>query len=395
MAIRNLEERLKIWAEHGLISNDQGRKILDFENSQVSRSWIIYGVAAIGVVAIAAGLISIIAANWAEITPTQKLTTYFLWQGLLGLAFYQQSERPGLKREILLSLFSLSFLGGIGLVGQIYNIESDAWQGLAFWLTLILPAAILAQTRALPMLWIIALFITLELWKWNHVTWYYGSRSYDMGDLNHQHLTVRLLAMAGMYAVMCIGGLHPYIKNTGVKNLTESFAKVGWLVLMLFYVPYINFLWVSFDRLTPFTLIEIAPAFTLALIAAAIYLLRPKPVSTNNSDYILGLTIFLTGILTVIPLLIVNLRSDFLGALICIGLFALGATAAARINARRIFNALSFLIAGRFILVYFEVFGSLAATGLGLIISGMLILGTLWGWYKFKHKIELALRGSR
>ncbi len=395
MAIRNLEDRLKIWTERGFISSEQGRNILDFENSQTSRSWIVYGVAAIGVVAIAAGIISIIAANWAEITPTQKLTAYFLWQGLLGWAFYQQSEHPGPKREVYLALFCLSFLGGIGLVSQIYNLDSDTWQGLAFWLTLILPSVILAQTRGLPTLWILAFFIALEFWKWDHVAWYYGSRSYDVGDINHKHIRLRLLAMAGMYAVICIGALQTYIKNSNLRIFFESFSKIGWTVLILVYVPYINHLWSSFQKLTPFTLFEIFPILSLAVTSATIYLFRHKPTSTSNSDHILSLTILLTGILTAIPLLIVNLRSDFLGALIFISLFGLAATAAARVNARRLFNALSFLIATRFIWIYFEVFGSLAATGVGLIISGLLILGTLWGWYKFKGKIESALRGPQ
>jgi hypothetical protein len=45
-------------------------------------------------------------------------------------------------------------------------------------------------------------------------------------------------------------------------------------------------------------------------------------------------------------------------------------------------------IGARFLIVYFQVFGSLATTGFGLIISGLIIICAAVLWFKKKEKFE-------
>ena len=47
-----------------------------------------------------------------------------------------------------------------------------------------------------------------------------------------------------------------------------------------------------------------------------------------------------------------------------------------------------FLIGLRFLIVYFQVIGDLAMTGFGLVISGVVILLSVWGYNKYKLLIE-------
>src|SRR5690606_27245858 len=90
------EKKLAAWAQEGLITPDQVSAIRAFEQDRkVGKTWILYGMAAIGVSAIGIGIVSIVAANWDLIPPRLKLGSYIFWQILLGIALFRQLPKPG------------------------------------------------------------------------------------------------------------------------------------------------------------------------------------------------------------------------------------------------------------------------------------------------------------
>jgi hypothetical protein len=79
-----------------------------------------------------------------------------------------------------------------------------------------------------------------------------------------------------------------------------------------------------------------------------------------------------------------------IAALEQIGVLGIGAYGVLGLGRVRTFNALTGLIALRVLVAYFEVFGSLLGTGLGMITGGALTLLLAWVW---KNKSpELAAR---
>ena len=54
----------------------------------------------------------------------------------------------------------------------------------------------------------------------------------------------------------------------------------------------------------------------------------------------------------------------------------------------------SLVIALRVVIVYFEVFGSLAMRGLGLIFSGIVILTISFMWHRFRVRVRQQLGGE-
>jgi uncharacterized membrane protein len=76
----NLPKRLQLWREHNVISEDDVSKILEFERSHGTRSWVGFGVAGIGVTAFITGVISIIASNWQDLSDALKIAGYFILQ---------------------------------------------------------------------------------------------------------------------------------------------------------------------------------------------------------------------------------------------------------------------------------------------------------------------------
>lgn len=169
-----LEVLLKSWAGQGIITSAQAAAIWEHEAQKPSRSWVIFGIAAIGVTAIAAGVISIVAANWFSIPPEIKLANYFIVQCLLGVvaiksnAKWQENLKAGqgagagmlgaaAVREGALALFALTFFAGIGLVGQIYNLSGDLWKSVGFWTLLALPSALFCMEVWFGFIWVSAL----------------------------------------------------------------------------------------------------------------------------------------------------------------------------------------------------------------------------------------------
>lgn len=55
---------------------------------------------------------------------------------------------------------------------------------------------------------------------------------------------------------------------------------------------------------------------------------------------------------------------------------------------KRLFNWVAFFIALRCVLLYFQIFKSLAVTGVGFILSGVVILAVSALWYQIKKRIE-------
>lgn len=385
MAIRGLEERVKVWKDHDFITSEQAQKIVTFENSNPGRSWIAYGVAAIGLVAIATGFISIIAANWESISDPTKLALYFIIQTILGLGFWKFSGKSGLTREILLSLFALFVLGGIGLVGQIFHLESDGWQGLRFWLILILPITFLAQSRFLPNIWFAGLYTTLAIW--------YGSaeRNFisDYSAREAAEISRMMLPLTFTYGIIAIGALTKKLEFTSFINAARLW---GWLVLLGGVATVTNILWTHRninDPVFPFS-IGLVP-FIFSLVAAGCYFLRSKIPDERKGALVLMILSPLSCLLLILPLTMQRIGHDILGIAFFLLEFGLAAAAAALLNRKRLFDLATFVIAIRFIVAYFEVFGSLAATGVGLIISGLVILGAVWGWYKLRSHFALLL----
>jgi uncharacterized membrane protein YkvI len=54
----------------------------------------------------------------------------------------------------------------------------------------------------------------------------------------------------------------------------------------------------------------------------------------------------------------------------------------------RTFNLITFLIGLRFVVLYFQAMGGLAATGVGLILSGLMIIGIAWFWYSSRDRLQ-------
>ena len=85
-------------------------------------------------------------------------------------------------------------------------------------------------------------------------------------------------------------------------------------------------------------------------------------------------------------------HSGFFGALALILQFGALALLFAVFSQQKAFQTMVVLIGIRFLIIYFEVFRSLAYSGFGLIFSGLLIIASAYSWIKFRVKFTAWLQ---
>lgn len=376
----NLEKRLTRWIDAGLLNPEQAAGIRAWESRQPSSSWILFGVAGVGVIALLTGIISIIAANWGAIPPMVKLSGYFFSLAVLGFFAVRRIMGLGVVRESLLVAFALYILVGIGLIGQIYHLHSATYEILFLWCILTVLLASLARSRLLVDLWCGA-------FAWATWTW---SISYSS-------------AMVGFAVFAALPWLYigvGYLLWNLPTHLSAGLRTFGYGGLLIGWGIPANIAWSSGDQLLfisreggSLSLLPLG-AFCLALGTVA---LRRSATGTACAATTF-VTIGVAGVLVLIPTYLTfagSLLTQILGCALFIGAWGGAAAVAAQLGRRRLFDIAASVVALRFIVAYFEVFGSLAATGIGLMVSGGVILGIAYLWQRFRGAVARTMEGER
>src|SRR5260370_4219098 len=151
------EHYLKRWRDAGLLHDSAGARISAWEAQHRWAIWL-WALSGMGALAIGLGVVAGVAANWQEIPAAAKRAVDVLLTGLCAVFVFVAWQRDqGWPREIgALLLFGL-VIGGIALIGQVYQLQSDPWQALATWLALSTPfLALVAFTRLVGALWLAA-----------------------------------------------------------------------------------------------------------------------------------------------------------------------------------------------------------------------------------------------
>jgi uncharacterized membrane protein len=375
----HLQKKLASWVEHGLITEDQAERIQAHESKAPQRPWAVYGVAGVGVTSLVTGVISLVAANWEVIPAWFKLGAYFLIQGGVGVAFYRYHQRSGPLRETLLTTFAALFLAGIGLIAQLYNLRGDGWQALLLWATITLPAVWLARNWALVHVWIGLTLASSVIWAGSSNDGIPGFGRYCM-----------IAAIPMLFVGVAAMGKRLVQFNPFVR---QALFNWGMGLTLFLFTPLANMMWGSSADEHRSDLGYLAvPWATLLFAVAALWTLEDEKREVRLTS--VGLLVSV-GVFATLPLLFANgtvsAGVSLVGALGFFCSWGLAAAAAACSQRRRWFDLASFIIAVRVVFVYFEVFGSLAVTGLGLIASGAVTLGTAFAWHRFRERVRQQL----
>jgi hypothetical protein len=166
------------------------------------------------------------------------------------------------------------------------------------------------------------------------------------------------------------------------------FLAKGSLFLTVFAVSWAQFGWITefgynvHDYATHFRV-----AFIVGLAASAVlFALRRLKILESQPD-IVDLFMPVSVLAGFLPFLMPHPHMAVAGAAVFMAYWAMVGWTGLRLGTRWVLNAAVIIIALRLVIVYVEVFGNLLSTGIGLIVSGALLIALVWGTQKLIKKL--------
>lgn len=404
-----IEKLLQEWVSLNFVTKDQAAKIAAYESKRSGDSLgvaaeqrsssdssqtgeelkgsdgskVVYGFSILGAIIIGIGIISVIAANWNNISDFVKLAADFaLLVGLAYGAFTAWNKKKLMVFEILLVSLMIHALASIGLISQIYHTGGKLYQAVLMWSAITVGIAMASKKLVAPFLWTSGFFTALILYILDT-----KSALYYVFHNNEAQLFLAVPLLSAVFAVILksFASESPQVKALTVWTLFGSLVSVFTMEIILR----------GFTRSNGYDFSAFLPTYTLsAVIAFAValslefnkgqkILLMSALAIYVSFEHLTLFKIFHKGNYIenrgVIYYLIPALFS--ISYMMCMAVFM------ASRKYQGIFQKLLILIGLRFLVLYFQAFGGLAATGVGLIVSGILIIGSVVLWNKHRKRI--------
>ena len=359
--------KLKAWEAAGLIDSDTAARIRawEAEHARPLGLWAVFGIAAL---AIGLGILSVVAANWDRIPGEVRLGVHFVLMAAVAVYLWlrasQLAERQPWLNEAILFILGMLGMTFMGHVGQVYQTSSPLWQPLALWLVLFGPLLLL---QGLSWLTAAMLVMTLVFTGWSFAIDVSG----DYGEEFRETAAVTQMSLA-INAAVLLAGLGAWMGPrsareafwTRLEQLALTYA-VGLASLVIIVSAFERFP-ANDDAGRIFLGLAIGAAVGL-LTAALVWKARPGRSGEAQAGILAGasVSVLLAFILS---------DSEAVAGVLFMALWAGIAFAALHAGWRGVFQAAVAVIALRLIVLSFELGGDLLLSGVGLIISGLLIL---------------------
>ncbi|HPR36371.1 MAG TPA: DUF2157 domain-containing protein [Spirochaetota bacterium] len=396
---------LSEWESAGLLESLQVQKILEYEKNRDKKPWVLYSFIMLGVSIISIGIVSLIAANWSDIPPAVKIAGDLTIMAAIAWGIYRASvaERP-LLFDALSALFIFFYLASIGLLSQIYHTGGELYEALFILCAVMFPLTLLSYRRFIPNAWTYIFVQALFLFCLHRMDFFHESDSYFVAA-----------GILASFPFICAIPGNLFSMRDGFNKVSGPF--ILWAVISffggVFFFDLRNSMQSSNYYSTTFSFFSddvSLTAYSLIIavsgMAAIVSLLFNREL-TGRVKFLSSVLASVYGISMIFfawydryyyllykaqdfdPETRVQFYSvlkasgpvETIFALLLISFIFLS------LNMEKLFNFMVMLIGVRFLIVYFQVFGSLAYTGVGLIISGLIIIGFVAAWYRYGKKI--------
>lgn len=382
----NIAAKLEAWQQAGLIKGEQKKAILDYEK-KAGRPLFLYSLLFLSIFCIGLGIIALISANWQEIPDSVKLAGDFLLLLGVGGCIYRslKNEKP-FAAEALLFLYALLVLASIGLIGQIFQLPSSGLHAVLFWSLIVSPLLLLSLRLLLPLVWLPSFVISLfsTLYEIKGIAYYadYLTNAYPM-----------LLEFTLLFVFVLLYKLLVYFLNPRIPQINRALGL--WIaVAMVAYVV----MWdlASFQIIrSPFMTSKTAVLgvwLAAGVAAGGLYAFCRRLRLPVLSVEALGMFVVFAILFNLLP------RSEtvfeLMGAFFSLSMLGFVGVYAYRCGSVRLANWAAALMALRFFIVYLQVFGSLLATGAGLISSGVVFLVVAFVWKNVRRSLIAHMKGA-
>ena len=377
----SLERQLARWVDAGLLDRGHAERIAAFERDRAHPLFLI-AVAGLAAVAISVGLVAIVAANWDEIPGRAKIGLDLGILSALGVLVWRlpaDSKRRFWIRESAIVVFYGAVLASIALVGQVYQLRGGAHQALGMWT--LLTALLMAQSRSgfTASCWVLGLHGT-------YATWLFWAAD---GPWNAETLALAATYWAPLLSL--IVAQVPFVQRHR-PALAQGLATFAWVEVVVCGSAG-TFAFYGDTASEDYGLFY--GGFALSALATAWLWARLEPTEVGRRARWLLLACL---VLAHVPWLTSPGDLEIVAALAFIGLWILVAWVAHAAGNGRLLNLATAVVGIRIIVVYFEVFGDLLGTGLGLVTGGVLTLALIAWWVRRRRAFANTMdtgKGSR
>ncbi len=360
-----LERDLEDWQAAGLITAEQAQAIRAHEG-ETRRPYATWAVIGVGLLALALGLVLVVAANWDRIPANIKLGVHFLVTAAAAFGVWDGVRRQRRwQTEGALFLFGALVLSGLALQGQVYQLIAPIWQLLAWWAVLMLPALLLlGQTRLLgKTLGLMLAWLALVFPMDDHGAW-----------------QQQAIGLSAAYPFLLLALSLPFRNRPAFQT---SLRELG-LGILLLGASLTHLVWATtVDQKAVHEALEILPIPLMAAAGLLVLLMRLPQSGERAVLTTASIAAFISGAMPLVTLHGEGWHWRFFGALIFAAMWGAVAQAAYAAGWRLLFGLCMGALAVRLFIIYFELFGSLAMTGMGLIVAGGLIIALALTWRRF------------
>jgi len=380
----SLLQKIEAWQSAGLIDDQQKQAIMAYEKNNSSNKLprILYFLACF---TIGLGMVSVVAANWDIIPTLIKILCDFALLVMTAAAIFKSATEQNSRRfEGLLLFFPLLIMGSIGLIAQVFNLQSNNLSAILLWSVLTAPLLIQTKKIMLPLVWLPLFFVSLFdcLMSWRFFATFLDNL---LSAFLLSPLAFFVAATSACFVIIKYAFAN---RNPQIVSAAKFWLIVVWACFVLFVdnvyfidalfydtqERHINFLYAAF-----FILLTAATAF-------AAFKQAPSPLLTQNLSVMLLLVA-----LYQIPGYN-ETACELWGIVFTLTILGLCLRHACKSSDYKSANFISALIALRIFGIYLQVVGDLSITGIGLIVSGGFLLLLVKLWYKFKQ--HHALKGN-
>ena len=370
--------KIEAWHKAGVIDAATRDRLIAYEaaNARPIALWALFGI---GALAIALGLVSVVAANWEEIPGVLRLGVHLALIGAaLGALWLREdalAARTPWAAEALVFITAALGLTFFGHVGQVYQTASPIWQPLAAWLVLFAPL-LLTSGRSWP---VAGALMGVLVW----MVWDYADRTASLPGAGLTLSVIMWLALITALPVL-VAPLGAWGRRGAARaNFWRRLEQAG----LAYAVAGASLAAVlaSMDALARTEAIASPPAMVLrgAIAVAAGWALAL--LRRGVSGRMAGAIVAGAGVAT--PLALLTSGSDIAAAALFMALWAGIAAGALKAGWRGVFQLAVGVIALRLIILSFELASDLLLSGFGLTLSGVLILGIGWAALKVSRRL--------
>ncbi|WP_413560547.1 DUF2157 domain-containing protein [Bdellovibrio sp. HCB209] len=365
-----LNKKLEHWKQLGLISPTQYDAIVGYEDSLPSTNWTMIGITILAVATISLGLISLIAYNWHLIPAPVKLASGFATLCSTGYAIFHFKDRQSpLVKDGLIAFFILFCFVMIGLIAQIYNLSGPVYQTGLFWCAITLLITSFASHTFVRAFWVFMFLLSLV------------TACFEMPFIKSHYVSPFTLFTLGAALIAFISRMA--FKNHPMQRTLEGGVIASWILGCLLYS--FHFYYHDVD---PDSFAKIIPQLAMAPLILA--LVGFDSTLKKSHKVLLSILVCLTTFNAYLESF--SPRLNVLPALLGVIGFAAFGLLFYSTGHRKLFNFMFALVGIKVFEIFIRNTSGLLATGLGLVLAGVITLLAVYGWNSNKSRIEARLQ---